>query len=204
MYRTSRNPMRLEDNELVIRAKNGEMVAFEELISRYDRRILGIALRFTNDMDQAQDLYQEIFLRVHNGLKQFKMQSKFSTWLYRIATNACLSHLSSQSKKREVSIEHRFDVASEDGEASMGRLPEALVTQPDSDRLAESAQISEHISRALKRLSPQQRLVFVLRHYDGRKLKEIASMLRCAEGTVKKHLFTATLRMREELRTVYH
>jgi hypothetical protein len=86
MYRTSRNPMTLEDNELVMRAQKGEMVAFEELICRYDRRILGIALKFTNDIDQAQDLYQEIFLRVHNGLKQFKMESKFSTWLYRIAT----------------------------------------------------------------------------------------------------------------------
>ena len=204
MYRTSRNPMTLEDNELVMRAQKGEMVAFEELICRYDRRILGIALKFTNDIDQAQDLYQEIFLRVHNGLKQFKMESKFSTWLYRIATNACLSHLSSQSRKREVSIEPRLGVSSEDGETSLGQLPEALVSQPNSDRLAESAQISDHISKALKRLSPQQRLVFVLRHYDGHKLKEIASILKCAEGTVKKHLFTATMRLREELRAVYH
>ncbi len=196
--------MTLEDKELVIRAQKGEMVAFEELICRYDRRILGIALKFTNDMDQAQDLYQEIFLKAHNGLKRFKLESQFSTWLYRIATNACLTHVSSQTRKREISIDRRFGTLSEDAEAGTGRLPDALVSQPDSDRLAESAEIGAQIARALKRLSPQQRLVFVLRHYDGHKLKEIASILKCAEGTVKKHLFTATLRMRKELRGVYY
>ena len=196
--------MTLEDNELVMQAQKGELVAFEELVFRYDRRILGIALKFTNDMDQAQDLYQDIFLRAHSGLKQFKLKSKFSTWLYRIATNACLSHLSSQTRKREISLDHRFDSPQEDVETGPGQLPDALVSPPDSDRLAESAQIGDHIGRALERLSPQQRLVFVLRHYDGHKLKEIASILKCAEGTVKKHLFTATLRMREELRGIYH
>ncbi len=196
--------MTLEDNELVMRAQKGEMVAFEELVCRYDRRILGIALKFTNDMDQAQDLYQEIFLRAHSGLKRFRLESQFSTWIYRIATNACLSHLSSQTRKREISIDRRFDGSVEDAETSSGQLPDALVSPPDSDRLAESAQIGDHITRALKRLSPQQRLVFVLRHYDGHKLKEIASILKCAEGTVKKHLFTATLRMRKELRCIYH
>lgn len=195
--------MMLEDNELVTRAQRGELVAFEELISRYDRRILSIALRFTNDMDQAQDLYQEIFLRVHSGLKRFKQESQFSTWLYRIATNACLSHVSSQARRREVSIDGPDLDSSEAGRFGTGRLPDALVSQSEPDRLAESSQIGQRIGLALKRLSPQQRLVFVLRHYEGRKLKEIALLLRCAEGTVKKHLFTATLRMREELKGVY-
>jgi RNA polymerase sigma-70 factor (ECF subfamily) len=202
MYRASKNLMALEDKELVMRAQRGDMAAFEELIYRYDRRILGMALKFTNDMDQAQDLYQEIFLRIHNGLDRFKLKSQFSTWLYRVATNACLTFVSDQRKKREVSIDGGSDSFNPSLESSP-RVPAALVSDSTSDRLAESGEIGDFIQQALGRLSPQQRLVFVLRHYDGHKLKDIASILRCAEGTVKKHLFTATLRMREELKDVY-
>jgi RNA polymerase sigma-70 factor (ECF subfamily) len=169
------------------------MEAFEELVCRYDRQVLSIAMKFTRDIDQAKDVYQEVFLKVFKSLESFAFRSQFSTWLYRVATNVSLSHVSSEQRRREFSID----------EDSKGQVSEKLVSKPDSDRKAFSREIGSRVQSALDSLSSQQRAVFVLRHYEGHRLREIASILKCAEGTVKKHLFTATVRMREQLRELH-
>ncbi|MGD8307735.1 MAG: RNA polymerase sigma factor, partial [Ignavibacteria bacterium] len=90
--------MPLSETELINKAKSGNDSAFEELIYRYDKTVLGIALRYTGNRDEAKDLYQEVFIRIYRGLKKFEMKSEFSTWLYRITTNVCLTH-KSRSKR---------------------------------------------------------------------------------------------------------
>ena len=140
-----------------------------------------------------------MFLRVYKSLDRFAFKSQFSTWLYRIATNVSLSYISSEKRRRQVSI----DEERENSEIQSRHLSSKLVSEPESDRKALSSEIAFRIQRALTHLSTQQRAVFVLRHYEGHRLREIAEILQCAEGTVKKHLFTATMRMREQLKELH-
>ena len=186
-----------EDRELILRSQRGDMSAFEELVCRYDRRVMGIAMNYTKDLDEAKDIYQEVFIRVHRALDGFQFKAKFSTWLYRVATNVCLTWQSKKKRRHFVSIEERMEENS--GEAASA-WPRQLSMAPRSEAEAFGSEVADRIGSALETLSPQQRIVFVLRHYEGQKLREIAEILECAEGTVKKHLFVATERMREQLR----
>lgn len=190
-----------DDRELILRARAGEMEAFEELVCRYDRQVLRLAMRFTRNEDQAKDVYQEVFLKVFKSLDSFAFKSRFSTWLYRVATNVSLSHISSEKRHRQVSLDGSGSAKAPEDRRT--QVHQQLVSQPESEKRAFSREISDRIQKALEALSSQQRAVFVLRHYEGQRLREIAKVLECAEGTVKKHLFTATMRMREQLKEIH-
>lgn len=190
--------MTANEEELVLQAQRGDGVAFEGLIRQYDRRVLAIALNYAGNMEDAKDIYQEVFIRVYRALPSFQFRSKFSTWLHRIAVNVCLSHCSRGNHKEHVSLDGEFGQNGRPADSH-----EALVSQSDSERRVLDSEISKHLRKAMETLSRQQKMVFMLRHYHGYRLKEIASILHCHEGTVKKHLFEATERMRRELRSVY-
>jgi RNA polymerase sigma-70 factor (ECF subfamily) len=186
--------MELSDNELITRARNGETVAFEQLVRRYDRMVLGIANRYTRNAEDAQDIYQEVFLKVHRGLAGFKFESQFSTWMYRVVTNVCLSF---QKKNRRVQQMSLDDMA-EDGQV----IPIAVATATGQapDRLYQHVEFNDRVKAAVDTLPDQQRLVFILKHFEQRKITEIADLMSCAEGTVKKYLFLATRKLRAQLR----
>ncbi len=188
--------MDLDERELILEAQKGDGAAFEELVYRYDRKVLKLAVSYTNDEEDAKDVYQEVFIRVFRALPGFRFDSRFSTWLYRIVVNVCLSYKSRAQSHACDSL----DLEDEDGE---GRGFDPVSRDLPSDQQALSSEISKHVRAALEVLSPQQRLVFTLRHYEGYKLKEIAALMNCAEGTVKKYLFTATERLRHRLRPVF-
>jgi RNA polymerase sigma-70 factor (ECF subfamily) len=191
--------MQPDDQTLILRAQRGDDAAFETLVRRYDRTVLSIALRYTGDPETAKDIYQDVFLRVHTALPRFRFESQFSTWLHRITVNCCLNYHSARPGRRDVSLESEV-LESSNGSTLTGRdLPEALVDASDPLRPSRSREIRRRLAIALDRLSPQQKLVFVLRHFEGRRLREIAEVLQCAEGTVKKHLFSGTQRLREQL-----
>jgi RNA polymerase sigma-70 factor (ECF subfamily) len=181
--------MALTDAELIIRSRSGDSSAFEQLIFRYDRDVLNIAARYTQSADDAKDIYQESFIRVYKGLGTFEQKSEFTTWLYRIVTNVCLTY---KAKKRRRAMDS-LDEQEEEGDS-----PKA-VSSLTSDARTHGNEISARIERALTDLSPQQRLVFTLRHYQEYKIREIAVMMECAEGTVKKYLYEATQKMRKSL-----
>jgi RNA polymerase sigma-70 factor (ECF subfamily) len=189
----------LNDTELVQSAQQGDMNAFEELVYRHDKKVFGIAARYVNSAEDAKDIYQEIFLRVYRGLSKFRFQSEFSTWLYRIATNVCLTH--QNRRKKNFPLLRDYQPEGDDVESR------ALSVNSDpshsSDQRTLSSEISQRVQEAMNELSPQQKLVFTLRHFEGYKLKEIAGMISCSEGAVKKYLFTATQRMRQQLRDLY-
>ena len=188
-----------DDIELIQNAQRGDFSSFEQLVFRYDKEVLTIAARFVRNADDAKDIYQEVFLRVYQGLRRFKMQSEFATWLYRITTNVCLTHRSRRKKQSHVSLDDDHD--ENEGEPHAARV--AVSEDPLPDQRAIDGEISEHVQEAMEALSPQQKMVFTLKHYQGLKLREIAAMMQCTEGTVKKHLFTATQRMRERLKDVF-
>lgn len=187
--------MARSDTELITIAREGDIAAFEELVCRYDRKVLTIAAQFVHSADDAKDIYQEVLIRVFKGLPKFKFQSEFSTWLYRITTNVCLSHATNRKKHEHRTLdapEDGADGADSDGRslhsvASADRRPDETIMDAERDR---------RIREALERLSPNQRMVVTLKHFQGLKLREIAELMKCTEGTVKKHLFTAMQRLR--------
>jgi RNA polymerase sigma-70 factor (ECF subfamily) len=188
-----------EEIALISRAQRGDISAFEKLIYRYDKQVLSIAARYVRSSEDAKDIYQEVLIKVYKGLPKFKGLSEFSTWLYRITTNVCLSHKEHNQRRNHASIDD--DRENDDGESHA--LKNSIATGASSDQHTLDSEIAFHIREAMEGLSPQQKLVFNLRHYHGYKLKEIAEMMNCAEGTVKKYLFTATRRMRDELQEIF-
>ncbi len=186
----------MEERNLILKAKEGNVGAFEQLVQRYDRKVFSIASMYVQSSDDAKDIYQEVFVRVYRGLRKFEFRSEFSTWLYRITTNVCLSHRARNKKHVHASIDDSHD----EDESHGASLKDSITDNQSSDQRMVNAEISENVERALSALSPKQRMVFTLRHYEGHKLREIAEMMKCSEGTVKKYLFTATERMRTQLK----
>ena len=190
--------MVLNDTELIIKAQNGSDSAFEELIYHYDKNVLSMAMRYADNEDDAKDLYQEVFIRVYKGLKKFKFKSEFSTWLYRIAVNVCLTYRSRSKEHLKVRLKN-YDVSENDSISTQqfeydGVSPEEQVSSSD---------IGNMVNAAVAELTPKQKLTFTLKHYEGYKIREIAQMLECKEGTVKKYLFDAVKNLRKKLKPVY-
>jgi RNA polymerase sigma-70 factor, ECF subfamily len=188
----------LETEELILAVQRGDAMAFEQLIRQYDKKVLAIALSYCKDAEAAKDIYQEVFLRVYKAIPTFRFQSQFSTWLYRVTANVCLTH---RARRREDYKMRSLDEPLNQG-ADGRSIGETLASDDRLEERTFQVEVSERVRKAMGSLSPQQRLVFSLRHYQGYKLKEIASLMNCAEGTVKKYLFTATERMRELMKDV--
>ena len=191
--------MKLSDTDLIIQAQKGDQSAFEELVYRYDRNVLSVAMKYANDEDDAKDLYQEVFIRVYRGLKNFRFQSEFSTWLFRITTNVCLTYKSRSKEHLRVSINKNFD----DEESELSTTEELIYDGSSPEEISSGTDIGEIVNAAVESLSPKQKMTFILKHYEGYKIREIAEMLNCKEGTVKKYLFDATKNLRKKLSPVY-
>lgn len=191
--------MQLSDTDLIIQAQKGDQNAFEELVYRYDRSVLSITIKYANNEDDAKDLYQEVFIRVYRGLRSFRFQSEFSTWLFRITTNVCLTYKSRSKEHLRVSIDKDYD--EEENEYSTTK--ELVYDGSSPEEISSGANLGDIVNAAVESLSPKQKMTFVLKHYEGYKIREIAEMLNCKEGTVKKYLFDATKNLRKKLSPVY-
>jgi RNA polymerase sigma-70 factor (ECF subfamily) len=179
------------ERDLILRAKNGDAVAFNQLVYRHDKHVLSIASRFAGNTEDVKDIYQEVFLKVYRGLGNFRFQSALSTWIHRITVNVCLSHNQRRQRSPFVPIEP--------GEREVSSAIEIHDKDARADGHLLNRELSDRISLALRTLPPKQRMVFTLRHHHGEQLKEIARAMKCTEGTVKRYLFDATRRMREQL-----
>ncbi len=187
--------MSLSDNELILKAQQGSLEAFEELIQRHDKRVMSIALTYTRNHDDAKDIYQDACIRMYKALSKFSFRSEFSTWMYRIVTNVCLTY-HSQRKKFQSFDNNKYSYDDEQRETHIDRLS----VEPAQDQHVMNTEISLHIQKSVESLSPQQKIAFTLKHMQGYKIREIAAMMNCTDGTVKKHLFTACDKMRKQLK----
>ncbi len=188
--------MTLTDNQLIINAQKGDMSSFEELVYRYDRHVLNIAKSFRNSDEDAKDIYQEVFMRVFRGLKNFQFKSEFTTWLFRITTNVCITH---QSRRKNYDSIHR-EISHEDDDVRT--LGDTLTDNKSADELTLGSEISRYINKAVNELPPQQKMVFTLKYFEEYKIREIAEIMQCTEGAVKRYLFTATHKMRDRLKNL--
>jgi RNA polymerase sigma-70 factor, ECF subfamily len=188
----------LSDNDLIREVKGGNFDAFQVLVFRHDSKVLSIAARYTNNAEDAKDIYQEVLIRAYRGLNGFKNQSEFATWLYRITTNVCIS--SYRNRKKYYTMNNQY-ANSEDQSSNSHQVEKN--SNPTPHEQMTSGEISDRVTNALNILSPQQKLVFTLRHYEGYKLSEIAKFMKCTEGTVKKQLFTAIRKLRGDLKDLY-
>ena len=187
--------MSLTDYQLIINAQKGDMSSFEELIFRYDRHVLNIAKSFRNNDEDAKDIYQEVFMRVFRGLKNFQFKSEFTTWLFRITTNVCLTFQS--RKKNHDSLDREISLGD-----NTTTLAENISDYSSADEMIINSEISKYIQLALNDLPPKQKMVFTLKYYEEYKIRQIAEMMQCSEGAVKRYLFVATHKMRDKLKTV--
>ncbi len=184
-----------QNEELLIRkAQRGNIAAFEELVKQYEDKVMSIILNMLNDVEDAHDVYQDVFMKVFLTIKKFRFQSKFYTWLFRIAVNTAINfrkkRTSRQNKTHEINLEDNNHETE-------------IVTQANSDNPEKhllNRELSNNIKRSMERLSPKQKTVFVLRHYHGYKLAEISEIMDCAEGTVKNYLFRSLQKLKNELK----
>ena len=187
---------RINDAELIRGAQRGDRKAFEELVRQYDQAVLRLALHLTGTEQDARDIYQDAFLKAYRNLGSFRFECSFYTWIYRIVTNLCLDHL----RKRQVRKEDAPVVTDSDGEEY------SIIDQVADDRSGASPEkdlmrreLGARIARALTRLTPRERMVFEMKHYQGLKLRTIGEALNTTEETAKNTLFRATQKLRSAL-----
>ena len=186
-----------DEGTLVAEAKAGSYAAFEELVSRYEKKIYRLALNITGSPEDAEDVLQESFLKSFEHLPEFREDSRFYTWLVRIAVNEGLMKLRKRRTGREVPIE---DAVGEDGEV----MPREFTDwKPNPEQLTAQAEMERILQDAARTLSPAFRTVFHLRDVEGLSTEETAELLNISVGAVKARLFRARLRLREELSKVF-
>ena len=195
----ARAQQRLEDDELIRQAQRGKREAFDDLVRRYDSAVLRLALHLLGSEQDAQDVHQEAFLKAYRHLYNFRVECSFYTWLYRIVTNLCLDALRRRKSRREDpsvltdSNGETMDLMSNVSDDRAGANPSA-----DLNRRVLHMRIQE----ALDKLTPRERMVFELKHYQGLKLRAIGEMLSTTEETAKNTLFRATRKLRANLADV--
>ena len=187
----------LEDSALIARAQAGERAAFDVLVRRYDRDVLRLIMRVVHNQEIAADLYQESFLRIYRNLHLFRLESSFYTWAYRIVTNVCLDYM----RRRRSRPEDQAPETSLDADRTQHAdfFDSQQDTQADPEQRLLGREIGERIDEALQHLSPRERMVFEMKHYQGLKLRAIGEVLGTSEETVKNSLFRATQKLRLQL-----
>jgi len=179
-------------DSLIRAAQRGDQDAFEQLVRVYDQSVLRLAMNLLRSPEDARDVYQEAFLRVYRNLHAFRFDCSFHTWLYRIVTNICLDQL----RKRKVRKEEASVVETSDGPVDRMDLFEEEHAAADPERTTWNRQLGERIESALGGLTPRERMVFELRHYQGLRLRAIGDILGTTEEAAKNCLFRATQKMR--------
>lgn len=185
----------MDEADLIRAAQAGDQSAFETLVQSYDQGVLRLACNLLRSEQDAFDIYQETFLRVYRNLHNFRFDCSFRTWLYRIVTNLCLDHL----RKRKVRKEEPSALITSDGEVDRMSVVAEENPHRDPQRSLLSQELRGKIEEVLQELTPRERLVFEMRHYQGMRLRAIGEAIGTTEEAAKNCLFRATQKMRVAL-----
>jgi RNA polymerase sigma-70 factor (ECF subfamily) len=182
--------------QLIREVQAGSRTAFETLVRQYERQVLRLALHLTGSESDAEDIYQEAFLKAYRYIGNFRFECSFYTWIYRIVTNLCLDQL----RRRKTHHEDRAVIVDHSGEEI-----DLLASISDDRSFSNPAKeldrklLGARIQSALDKLTPRERMVFELKHYHGLRLRAIGEMLNTTEETAKNTLFRATKKLRKQL-----
>lgn len=189
--------MPLSDIELVALVKSGHTEAFGELVRNYQDRVFNTCWRICGHLEDARDVTQDAFLKALETISNFREESGFYTWLFRIAVNQALSHRRKAHKRRTVSFEETVPA----GETQAGELARRLGHTPDdASHKASSAELQGQVTRALQALDDDFRAVVVLRDIEELDYQQIGLILQIPAGTVKSRLYRARIALRDALR----
>jgi len=182
-----------EEQVLVLRLQQGEKIAFRELVERFKKNIYYLAYDLTGNHHDAEDLSQEVFIKAFRSMSNFRGDAKLSSWLYRITVNTAIS----QKRKKSVAnmqLQENF-------EESLDQSKQMNLTEfsRNPEKRAEARLMQDHLDAALQKLTPREKSIFVLRHYNDLPQKEIAEILKINLGTVKSMLFRAIKKLQKEL-----
>jgi RNA polymerase sigma-70 factor (ECF subfamily) len=181
----------LADEDLARAVQRGGVDAFDEIVRRHQARLYAIAYRITGNREDALDVTQDALLKAFRRIGQWQPVSGFLPWLLRLTTNTAIDHVRWRSRRRHEPLEPADQTR---GDHAARRLSDDPAVQ------ARAGEIDGRVQRALVVLSPTQRAVFVMRHYEGLQLSEIADVLGCTVGSVKVHLFRAVRKLQAELK----
>lgn len=170
-------PLCTDESDLVRKAQDGDVEAFEALVEVYTAKVYSIAYRIAGNRDDAEDICQESFIKLHRNIRAYSSNHKFTTWLFRLVTNTAIDHIRRQNRSRRLSVETGLPDRSQTG---------------DSD-------LKLTLDRILNKVSPKQRMAFVLRDLQGFPLNEVAQILGCSGVTARVHLHKARTRIRKSL-----
>ena len=171
--------------EFVTRLRAGDRRAFEDLVRDQQHRVYGLALRMLGNVAEAQDVAQEVFIRAHRGLAEFRGDARLSTWLYTIASRLCLNRLAGSERRL---VRH--------GEEALAQMPDA---RPGPDEAILRGELEEALHRAIGELPEERRVVVLLRDVEGLAYEEIAEILELPVGTVRSRLHRARLDLKDKL-----
>lgn len=180
-----------EEKLLIRRAKKGELAAFEEIVTAYERKIYNLAIRYVGNEQDACDMTQEVFLRIYRSIEKFKEECSLSTWIYRITANLCIDFIRKDAAKSTVSLDvdddaQEIQIASDD-----------LASNPES--ALQNIELREAIQSSMNMLSDEHRQIIILRDVSGLTYQEIVDILGLEEGTVKSRLARARRKLRDLL-----
>ncbi|MBI2220634.1 MAG: sigma-70 family RNA polymerase sigma factor [Acidobacteria bacterium] len=181
----------MDDAQLITRAAAGDSAAFMTLVERHRGLVYRVAFQYAGNHFDADDIAQDVFLKVHRSLASFRHDAQFASWLYRIAMNACIDH-----------GRRRTPVTSLDAAREDERPYDPVAADPGPEQHVYAGEVRRAVEAAVDKLPPQQRVIFAMRHFEGLKLTDIADALGVAEGTVKRQLHSAVHRLRHALRGV--
>jgi RNA polymerase sigma-70 factor (ECF subfamily) len=177
------------DSDLISRAAGGDASAFQSLVERHRSMVYRVAYQFAGNHHDAEDIAQEVFIKVYRSLERFRQDAQLSSWMYRIVMNACIDHRRRHAPAGAAPF-------GKEAELKMLNTPEET---PGPEDRAYAGELGQVLESEIGRLPKGQRIVFVMRHHQGMKLCEIAAALGLAEGTVKRQLHAAVHRLRQAL-----
>ncbi|MEJ2544542.1 MAG: sigma-70 family RNA polymerase sigma factor [Calditrichaceae bacterium] len=185
--------IKAEDRLLIERLKKGQKEAFRELVELYKKPLYYYCFRLCRNHADAEDLSQEVFIKVYQRIDQFREEAKIQTWIYRIASNAFID-----KKRKKVFLISEADLLDIESQSDTERKhPQENEITPEKQ--TESSIIQKHINAAMQNLSDREKTAFILKHYEGLAIKEIAAIFKTSDGTVKSHLFRAVQKLQSAL-----
>lgn len=182
-----------DEEKLIKRAQEGDVSAFEALVEEHQQRIFNLAYRMAGNPDDASDMSQEALIKIFRNIGKFKGESKFSTWIYRVATNTCLDEMKKLKRRQTYSLDSEIEM--DEG----GVKVEVEDTGPTPETSAETRELKGAINEAIAQLSEEHRQVIILRDINGFAYEEIAQVLSCSLGTVKSRVSRARKQLQKIL-----